>query len=176
MTVTFPEGTKAQGNISVRVVQTIADPEAPKLATEVNAVTSVDVSCFLYGGGIGTSTQNKGEAPKRICATDTFQQFGNTTYEVSDLQYAYDPQQALTAAVNKARQILEPGTEVWLVVRLGLAAQTEEWDEGQFVDLWHVRLGRQNKTTTGDGEFDELSITQGVIVLRAPVEDVALVA
>lgn len=176
MTVTFPEAVKAQGNISVRVVQTIADPTAPKLATEINAATSVDVSCFLYGGGIGTSTQNKGEAPRRICATDTFQEFGNTTYEVSDLQYAYDPQLALSAAVNKARQILEPGTEVWLVVRLGLAANSEAWAEGQIVDLWHVRLGRQNKTTTGDAEFDQLSITQGAIVLEPPVEDVALVA
>lgn len=176
MTVTFPEAVKAQGNISVRVVQTIADPSAPKLATEINATTSVDVSCYLYSGGVGTSTQNKGEAPRRICSTDTFQQFGNTTYEVSDLQYAHDPQQALTAVVNKARQILTPGTDVWLVVRLGLAAQTEAWDEGQIVDLWHVSLGRQNKTMTGDGEFDELSITQSVIVRRAPVEDVALVA
>lgn len=175
MTVLFPEATKAQGNTSVTVAQTVT-VAAPKIATEVNAASSVNVSCFMYSGGAGTSTQNKGSAPDRLCSTDTFEQFGRTTYTVTDLQYLYDPQGDEESDSNAARTALTEGTEVWLVVRRGKSAQNDAYTVGDIVDLWHVRLGRQNKTQTGEGEFDEYSITQSVIVLEPPVEDVALAA
>lgn len=179
MSVLFPEAVKAQGNTSVTVVQTVTTT-GPKLATEVNAATSVDVSCFLYGGGAGTSTQNKGSAPDRLCSVDSFEQFGRVTYSVSDLQFLYDPQADSTDPANKARTVLTEGSDVWLVVRRGRSAQNEPYAVGDVVDLWHVRLGKQNKTTTGGGdtagEFDEYSITQSAIVLESPIEDVALVA
>lgn len=176
MTVLFPEGTKAQGNVSVTVVQTIADMSAPSLATEINAVSSVNVSCFLYGGGVGNKTTNKGEAPRRLCTTDTFQQFGNTSYDVSDLSYVYNPQADDAAEGNEAKAALVEGSDVYLVVRKGLDAKTSTYAAGQFVDVWHVRLGPQNRTTTGDGEFDEFSISQPVIVLEAPEYDVEIAA
>ena len=178
MTVLFPEAVKAQGNTSVTVAQTVTTT-GPLIATEVNAATSVDVSCFLYSGGAGTSSQNKGAAPDRLCSTDSFEQFGRTTYTVSDLTYVYDPQAEPEDDSNAARTALTEGSDVWLVVRRGLSAQSDPYAVGQLVDLWHVRLGRQNKTTTGGetaGEFDEFSITQTVIVLEPPIEDVALVA
>lgn len=178
MTILFPEAVKAQGNTSVTVVQTVT-PTGPLLATEINAPTSVNVSCFLYSGGAGTSTQSKGASPDRLCSTESFEQFGRTTYTVSDLQYVYDPQAEPEDDANAARTALTEGSDVWLVVRRGLSAQDDAYAVGQLVDLWHVRLGRQNKTTTaGDtpGEFDEFSITQTVIVLEPPVEDVTIVA
>lgn len=174
MTVLFPEAEKAQGNTAVVVAQTIANPLEPKL-TEINAVTSVNASCFLYSGGVGTSTQNKGEAPARLCTTDRFQQFGNTTFEVSDLQYVYSPQGDDEDDSNSLSVALEPGTEVWLVVRRGPSATMAAFAVGQKVDLWHVEVGVRNKTQTGDGEFDEFSITQVARVISRPIEDVALV-
>lgn len=175
MSILFPEATKAQGNTSVTVAQTVTT-SAPKIATEVNAGTSVNVSCFLYSGGAGTSSQSKGSAPDRLCSTDSFEQFGRTTYTVSDLQYVYDPQGDPSDPSNAARTALTEGSDVWLVVRRGLSAENDAYTVGEIVDLWHVRLGRQNKTMTGEGEFDEYSITQTVIVLEPPVEDVALAA
>lgn len=176
MTVLFPEAVKSQGNQSITVVQTIADRNAPSLASEINAASSVDVSCFLYSGGMGTKTTNKGEAPKRICTTDQFQQFGNTTFEISDLSYVYDPQADGAADENKAKTALVEGTNVYLVVRNGLSAKTDPYAATQLVDVWHVRLGPQNRGATGDGEFDEFAITQPVIVLDAPNYDVAIAA
>ena len=175
MTVVFPEAVKAQGNVSVTVVQTIADPTAPKLATEINAASSVNVSCYLYSGGMGTSTTNKGEAPRRLCSTDTFQQFGNTSYDISDLVYLYNPQEDDTDEANEAKAALTEGSDVYLVVRKGLDAKTAAYATGQLVDVWHVRLGPQNRGMTGDGEFDEFAITQTVIVLDAPEYDAAIV-
>lgn len=179
MTVLYPEATQVYGNTSVVVVQEMTDttvPIAPSLATDINDATSVNVSCFLYSGGTGTSTTNKGEAPRRVCTKSVLQQFGSTTYEVTDLQYTYDPQAALSAENNKARSALVEGSEVWLVIRRGLDAQDTAYAAGQYVDLWHVRLGPQNKTQTGDGEFDEYSVTQSVVALEPPIEDVAIVA
>jgi len=171
MTVLFPEAVKAQGNISVKVVQTIADMSAPKLATEINATSSVDVSCFLFSGGAGTATTNKGAAPRRVCTTDEFQEFGNTSYEVSDLQYVYSPQGAASTDANKAKQALTEGSIVYLVIRKGLDADTAPFVAAQTVEVWRVKLGPQNRTMTGDGEFDQFSVTQTVVVKGKPVLD-----
>lgn len=176
MTIIFPEATQVYGNTGVSVVQAMAAPGAPDLSTDINAVSTVHIQCFLYNGGQGTSTTNKGEAPRRTCTKSVLQQFGQTTYEVTDLQYTYDPQAALSTDDNKARAALIEGTEVFLVIRRGLDAQDTAYAAGQYVDVWKVRLGPQNKTQTGDGEFDEYSITQSVVALSPPWEDVQIVA
>lgn len=176
MPVLFPDAVKVQGNTSVTVVQTIANINAPDLSSEINAVSSVNVSCFLYSGGVGTSTTNKGEAPRRLCTTQTFQQFGNTSYEVTDLMYVYDPQLDDADDANAAKAALAEGSEVYLVIRKGLDAQNTAHAVGQKVDVWHVRLGPQNRGVTGDGEFDEFAIVQSVIALNPPAQDVAIVA
>jgi hypothetical protein len=101
MSIVFPEATKVQGNTSVYVVQTVANMAAPDLSSEINAGSSVIVSCYLYGDLNPTVTTNKGEAPRRLCTTQVFQQFGNTTYEVPDLQYVYDPQAATSTTTTR---------------------------------------------------------------------------
>jgi len=174
MSVLYPEATQVYGNTSVLVVQELTTPGAVSLANDINDATTVNVSCFLYSGGVGTSTTARGEAPRRLCTKSVLQQFGSTTYEVTDLQYTYDPQAALSSNDNAAREVLTEGSEVYLVIRRGLDAQDTAYAAGQYVDIWRVKLGPQNKTQTGDGEFDEYSITQAVIALSPPVEDVVI--
>ena len=177
MSVIFPEATKAQGNISVTVVASVADTDAPDLSSEINAAGSVNVSCFLYdNGSVVNATTNKVTANARLCTTEQFQQFGNTTYEVSDLIYVYDPQASGTADENKAKTLLAEGSDVYLVERLGLDAQTTAYAAAQLVNVYHVRLGPQNRTRQGDAEAAEFSITQSAILLEPPVYDVAIVA
>lgn len=176
MSILFPEATKMQGNTSVVVVQTMANMAAPDLSSEINAGSSVNVSCFLYNDLNPTITTAKGEAPRRMCTTQVFQQFGNTTYEVPDLQYVYDPQEAPSTDNNKALAALTENSEVYLVIRRGLSAENTALAAGQRVDIWHVRLGPQNRTVTGDGEFDELAITQSVIPLEPPEYGAVIVA
>lgn len=176
MSVIFPEATKSQGNTSVLVVQTIANMTAPDLSSELQAVTTVNASCYLYGDLNPTISTAKGEAPRRLCTTEVFQQFGNTTYEIPDLTYVYDPQEDDTDEANEAKAALVEGSEVFLVIRRGLNARTVALAAGQLVDVWHVRLGPQNRSVTGDGEFDEYAITQSVIPLEPPEYGVAIVA
>lgn len=176
MTVLYPEATKAQGNISVTVAPTIAAPATPGLSTDFASGT-VNVSCYLYdNGSIVSATTNKVTANARLCTTEQFQQFGNTVYEVSDLIYVYDPQGSGSSDENKAKAALDEGADVWLVERLGIDAQTTDLTAGDIVNLYHVRLGKQNRTRQGDAEAAEFSITQSAILLEPPVYDVAIIA
>lgn len=172
MTVVFPEAVKQQGNTSVVFVQTLANPASPGLAAGINAASSVNVSCFLYTGGQITQTQNRGAAPRRLCTVEELQQFGSRTTEVTDIQYVYDPQADDTDPANEAYSALLDGTEWFMVQRKGLSATTVPYAAGQRVSVTRVRLSAQNEGVTGDGEFDEYSITQGVIALSPPVQGV----
>lgn len=170
MTVVFPEAVKQQGNTSVVFVQTIANPAAPLTATEINASTSVNVSCYLYTGGQITSTQNRGAAPRRLCTVEELQQFGTRSTEISDIQYVHSPQATSADPANKARTALVDGSEWYMVVREGLNARTSAFAATQKVIVTKVRLGSQNRGVTGDGEFDEYAISQSIIALSPPVE------
>lgn len=177
MTILFPDGVQQLGNTSVAVVQTMAAPGSPSLATDLNAASTVNVSCFLYSGAEPAKNANKGTKPRRLCTRRDVETFGTITYEVSDLVYTYDPQADSTATANKARAALTEGSTVYLVIRRGLAAETTAFAAAQKVDVWKVKLGPQNKTRTGDGDQDEFSITQSVTVAVAgPWEDVAIAA
>jgi hypothetical protein len=173
MTVVFPEAVKAQGATNVLVIPTMSDMAAPSLATDVGNAGTEDISNYLYGDFQPTATTNKGEAPRRLGSTQTFQQFGNTLYEVPDLTYVYDPTGS-DAEANAAKDALDADAEVYLLIRRGHPIETA-FAAAQVVDVWHVKLGPQNRGTTGDSEFDEYAITQSVVALEPPSLGVAIV-
>lgn len=168
MTVVFPEAVKQQGNTSVLFVQAVATPTAPDLSSEIGAGTTVNVSCYLYTGGVVTQTQNRGAAPRRLCTVDELQQLGTRTTEITDIQYVYDPQAPNNDPANVARTALVADSEWYMIQRKGLSAINTAYTAGQKVTVTHVKLGVQNEGVTGDGEFDEYSITQSLIALSPP--------
>lgn len=174
MSIIFPEATKSLGNTTLIAVETIASMAAPSLATEINAASSVIGSCFLYSDMVAGGETNKGTAPTRACETSEREEFGRTKYSIQDIQYVYDPQAGATDE-NKFKDLLAPNTELYLVERMGFDKDTA-LAAGQKVNVHHVRVGPQNRTKTGDGEFDEFSITQAVSYIEDPVYDVAIVA
>lgn len=178
--VLFPDATKAQGNVSVTVVATIASTSAPDLSSEINAAGSVNASCFLFdNGALVAANTNKVTAQPRLCTTEQFQELGNTTYEVSDLQYVYDPQAAGGVDENKLKTLLAEGAEVYLVERLGLPAggsTPTDYAVGQYVNIYHVRLGKQNRVRQGDAEAAVFAITQSAILIDPPHYDAVIVA
>jgi hypothetical protein len=176
VTVIFPEATKSLGNTSVIAVATIANMSAPDLSSEIAAVTSVNGSCYLYADMVASGETNKGTAPTRACEKTEREEFGRTKFSISDIQYVYDPQAADSTDENLFKAALAPDTELYLVERVGLDARTTAVAAGQKVNVHHVRVGPQNRTKTGDGEFDEFSITQAVSYIEDPVYDVAIVA
>jgi hypothetical protein len=119
-------------------------------------------------------------APARLCTTEQFQELGNTTYEVADLQYVYDPQAASSARTRtRRRPLLVEGTEVYIVERLGLAGRRRDpvdYAAGQYVNVYHVRLGKQNRVRQGDAEAAVFAITQSAILIDPPHYDAVVAA
>jgi len=175
MTILLPETVNSLGKVSVVMVSTIANTAAPSLGTEINATTSVNVSCFLYEAAAGTMTTNKGQAPKKLCTVSQFQERGIASVDVGDLSYSHHPQRALTDAANKAKSSLLDGTRWYMVVRSGKAGDTALVAADR-VDIWLVELLNQNRTTMGDGEFAQFSILQGVIAKANPIYESILAA
>lgn len=175
MTITYPEARKAYGNTHIGVLQTLADIQSPSVAALTGAGGET-ISCFVYGGRLGTAVEtNRGPAPRRACDDSEREIDGATKYTMEPLQILYDPQGDPEDTNNAARSALAEGSTVYLIERLGLSAKNVAWAVGQKVVVHHVRLGKHSRTTTGDGEFDEFSITITASYLSDPVET-ALVA
>jgi hypothetical protein len=174
MTVVFPTGVKAQGNIKVSWVPTFTNYLAPTVA-QVTATGSLDLSCFLHSDGFNpTVDSNKGNPPRRLCTKKQYEQFGSTTYSLADLSYVVDPQGVALSNPMLAYEKLIPGTAGFFAVRNGLDAQLVDWTAGQFVSVWPVTLG--DRLIMGDptDEFAEFTVSQSVIVTADRAERVAL--
>lgn len=167
MTVHFPEATPVLGNIKVNAMLTVADQEAIKLATEWNAATSVDLSCFLRPFAPEVSV-NAGTAPDRLCTTITLPQEGRTAISAFELRYVYNPQGDDTDPDNAAKELLVRGTELVLGIRKGLDARLTAPAVGQHTESWRGRLGRQNRVQSEGDDSAEFEISQ----MFYPTQDV----
>lgn len=175
MSVYFPEAEKAQGKVSVTavLVDDLTSTSAPSLA---DLATGVNISMYLYAGsGMATSSTATGEAPRRLGSSETEQEFGTTSRTIADLSYVYSPQKPSNDPANAAKELLEEGAVVYLIYRFGVDADTP-LAVGDKVNIWRAQLGPQNEGMTGDGDFDQLNITQAAISKAPPVKGVALVA
>lgn len=177
MTVVYPEGTPTLGNTKVKAVLSVASPTAPKLATEINAATSVDISCYLYPAGWNpTGTTAKGTKPTRLCSKTQLEQLNRTTWTLADLQYVYDPQADDTAPGNEAKELLVEGTTLHLVERIGLDADEDVFAVGQRTRDHFVTLGAQIPSGDRTDENGEFYITQSVIYANSGPIDGVIVA
>ena len=167
MTVIYPEATTVQGNTKIQVVASIASLSAPDLSSEINAVGSLDISCFIRDWNPELQS-NQGNAPSRLCTTIQLPVEGNTQFNPIEIRYVYDPQAATSTDDNKARALLTRGSEFYFVVRKGLDAQATAWAASQYVEVWKVRCGRQNYVRSGEDEFSEYEISQLVFPLTEP--------
>lgn len=167
MTVFFPEATPVLGNIKVNAMVTVADLAAIKVATEWNATSSVDLTCFLRPFATNV-TSASGTAPNRLCTTITLPNEGRTEIGGFELRYVYDPQALDTDPDNKAKAMLVRGTVLTLGIRKGLDARVVAAAVGQQTEAWKVRLGRANRVTSGDDDQAEFEISQ----MAYPLADV----
>ena len=176
MTVVFPEGVSAEGNIKVAFVPTIATLTAPAIATEIKATGSVDLSCYITSEFGVNREQSTGE-DRRLCSKEVFQALGRVSNSVPATEYVYEPQAAAASPTNKAYDTLKKGVKGYLVIRYGLDARTTDWATGQKVDIVPVECGVQAKLgNQGSDEFAKLRIQQTFGVRGPMVEDSVLVA
>jgi hypothetical protein len=135
--------TPADGNVLAKLVAAIADTSAPKVATEINAAGSVDISCYLTGGGYKPSLSEQVITDERLCTTQTYEQKGRSQRGL-EVEYIDNTNSANQTTYNKAKDTLIPGTAQFLVVRTGLPYTTAA-AVGQKFSVYPITPGEYNE-------------------------------
>lgn len=163
-------GVSSDATVSLKWVAAIANTSAPKLATEINAVTSVSLECLLTEN-FAPDASAEVVANRRMCSKQVFERGGTITYTIADLIAAYDPQD-LAAPLSKAYVALEPGAEGFLVARWGVDVDTA-WATGDLVDVYPVEVAFRSKMAPELNS--ELKFKAKPLIVGTVVEDVAIV-
>lgn len=174
MTMVMPEGTPTLGNTKLKAVVAVAAMAAPKLATEINAVSSVDVSCFIYPAGWNpTGSQGKGTKPRRVCETSQRDSLNSVQWTAPSLQYVYDPQEDGSDPANAAKTLLVEGSVIYIVERRGLNADTAFAVVDQ-TRTHYLRLGAQIPSGDITDENGEFFIMQEAEYVLNPVDGIVV--
>lgn len=175
MTAVYPEGTPTLGNTRVTAVVAIADMTAPKVATELNAATSVDLSCYLYAEGWSPSgTQAKQTKKRRLCTRRDVESLHTVTYTIGALRYTHDPQAPDSATGNEARELLQQGMKVYLSERQGKDAVDEPNVVGDRFRSHYLELGEQFESADTDENGEYYIMQEVAYVNDGPVVGVAV--
>lgn len=152
----------SRGNISVGVVETIVDIDAPKL-TELTTGLGLDCSIQTFNGTSSTDS----EALDWLCSPASEQIPGNTTHTIDDLVIKGTGQADADLISG-----LNIGDKVYLWRRDGISHDTAP-ATGQFVWVWEAVITsidplEANNTFTG--------ITAHIVVSKRTEKPVAIVA
>ncbi len=171
MTLTVPEGVPTLGATRLTAVVTLSSLTAPTLV-QISAGTSKDLTCFVYADSWNpTATQAKGTKRARLCQTTMRDSLNLATVTAPTLMYTYQPQLADAAAGNEAKLLLQEGSTIYVVERLGLDADVA-WAVGQRTLTHHLRLGKQIRSGDRSDQNAEFFITQETEYVVDPVEGV----
>lgn len=148
-----PQKVQAHGNDSWFWAPAIADMSAPT-AAEINAVTGLNLSCYLLSEQEGvTSETERVTLPRVLCETSTEEGKGEQKFSLSTLQVVFDPQAATGSAGKKAWEMFKDGANGFLIRRQAVKADSDapEAIAGQFVDVMKVETDEAvpDKTSTG---------------------------
>lgn len=169
---TIIDGIASNESVSVKWVATIADTAAPKLSTEIDAATSASLECLMTEKFSPDASFDR-VSMRRACSATVRERAGSRTRTIADIVAVYDPQAALTTALNAAYKSLAPLALGYLVVRWGKHVDTA-WAVGDKVDVYPVEVGYRTKVAGADNE--ELTFKAGIVIRGDVKEDVAIVA
>ncbi|MDF2915992.1 MAG: hypothetical protein K0S70_209 [Microbacterium sp.] len=130
--------TPSDGNVKTAIVTALADPGAPAL-TELNAVTTEDVSCYLTPDGFAMTLEQATITDERLCSTETFGQPGRKTYGLT-LTGIDNTNSANEATDNVLVDTLVEGTQLYLVRRRGVPFD-DAWATGDKVTVIPFKPG-----------------------------------
>lgn len=166
-------GVASDENVRVLWVPTIADPSAPSLATEIDAATSIDLTCLLtenWGPDYSVETAEV----RRMCSKTATQRGGAVTYTFPDFVFAYDAQEASSAPINEAYSALVQGATGYIVVVSGIHVDTALVVADK-VDVWNAQVTAGPLKLAPEAN-SELKAKSSVVNIGEPNFDVALVA
>lgn len=172
MPTTVPPGVPADGAVKVAFVTALADPAAPKIATEIKAVSSVEATCLLTSDGFKPGASDATINDTRLCSKQVFEDLGQVTYTIDNITYVYDVQGGSTES-NALYAAIPRGTTGYLVARWGKDVDVD-WAVGDKVDVYPVTMGTQVKLPPEANS--KLKVQQKPFVSGPVQTDVALVA
>ena len=124
MPLTVPPGIPSDGTWRVWMVPTMANPAQPSIATDIGNAGTVDSSCLLTKSGFGLDVAVEKFKDERLCTIQVFEQNGQETWSINDIEYVIDPQTP-ASATNKLYAAVGAGaTGKYLIIRFGMAADT----------------------------------------------------
>ena len=167
---TVLDGVSSNETVSLRWVETLANPSAPKL-TEINATSSVALECLIVGQFNIDFSVDRTQL-RRMCSRQVRERSGPVTYSVQDLSVVYDPQD-LAAPVSKGYAALSDGNSGFLVERRGVHVDTP-WAVGDLVRVITVEVANANPAPPEDD--NELQARIALTVIGEVEKDVAVVA
>jgi hypothetical protein len=161
--VTQPAAVPADGNLRVAYVAAIADPEFPQLA-ELNAVTTVDISCYITGEGFQPTLEEQVINDERLCSRATFEQPGRWQKQMT-VSYVYNP---TSPGDNLAYDTLTYLATGFVVARWGVPYE-QAWADGDLLDVYPVKAGKQMKNTPAANSM--LTVTQKLFITGEAIDD-----
>lgn len=167
---TILDGVSTNETEGLRWVEAFADPTAPDLSTEYNALTSVPFECLMTQRFNPDASVTKSDL-RRMCSDKVRQRAGAETRTIADIIAVYDPQD-LAAAVSAAYAALEKGAVGFLVDLRGVHLDTPA-AAGDLVTIYKVSVDFRIELVGADN--DEYQFKAGISVLDW-WENVALVA
>lgn len=172
-----PQKKTANGKDSWWLVPAIADQDAPTL-TEVNAVTGLNISCYLLAEQEGvTGTTEKVALARLLCETTTTEGIGETTFSMADVTVVFDPQAASGSDGKKAWEKIKDGYTGFAVRRQGVRALDDaSVTAGQFLDVIPVEVGPATPGKSANDASGIYTATAAVAITGTPSFNVAAVA
>lgn len=179
--MTTPGSLPSDGNLKVTWVPAIANPAAPT-AAELNASSTIDMTCYLTADGWSPGTDEAVITDDRLCSRQTFEKPGRYTDTLSTT-YVFRGQGG-SAADNRAFTTLKHLTKGFYVTRWGKAYEdaytadvaattTSPAIPADIVDVIPAQLGIQTKQPPEANSVDRL--TQRVFVTGPVRRDVKVV-
>lgn len=178
MSITIPEGTPTLANTKIKVNPLgTANRLAPSKATEIDATTTIDFTCYLFADGwTPTAATAKGQSRRRLCSPRSAERLNTTTYSIGALQYSHNPLTADSEPGNEAREALQEGLKVDIYEGQGIDGQTGEFSVGDRMRTHWVELGPQIDSGDQTDENGEFFIMQEVVYVTADGPVVGTVA
>lgn len=168
MTSPTPASVSTNGTVRAVFIASVADLNAPKL-TEINAVTSLDFSCYATGDGVAAETSEQNIEDARLCSKALYEAPGDRT-DTLEITYVFNPK---VPASDEARLELTEGRKGFVLIRWAVDSDTV-FAVGDIADLYPATLGAQRKNNPTRNSVHK--ITQKCFVTGAVHKDVVLVA
>ena len=164
--------TPADGAVRTSLVTSIADIALPKTTTEVNAVSSKEISCYITAGGFSFPLSQAAIADERECDTFAGEAPGRKSISGPTISVIDNTGTPLSATANVAVDTLVEGTTLYIVRRYGKAFSAA-FAAADKVDIFKVIVGAKRRIQP---EANSVLRSEYTFFVQDYKTDVALVA